>query len=472
MANTPATISASDLKLFGGTQDNGTVAHGMTPNAQSIGTDSDFAWINQGDGGVCISHPTDTNKIITSAATGSIFARNTFDSLVPNPLGGRDTIHDNLPRWHTLSYHLLYGPGALTDTEESASFTIPMALDNERPTDFYTGRCHVYHAVLDWTDLENIKWYTWSPMLAGYVSSANDSLWYAGDIETIALGARDASGNPMLWAGGYSSTSQIPEVWRTYVNPSRPDTIAPKWVPKRTGVPNANVAQIVPDRSDSLTAFLCTSAANKVAHVMKTTNGGTKWIDISGNLPIAPVSAIVIDTLAEMGNPILKNQAIMAATDVGVFVTTNGGVLWSKLGTGLPSVIVTDIKIYKNMLIAAAYGRSLWALDISGLQASPPASVSTAQAESAAPHVDVFPNPVMGSSSFTVRVEAVDYQVTACSLIDESSGSVVSAQIESEGGGAYRVTAPGGGSIMAGAYIVQLFDSGQLVGTGRVSILQ
>jgi photosystem II stability/assembly factor-like uncharacterized protein len=464
MANTPSTIAASDLKVLGGTQDNGTVAHGLTSRSQSFATDSDFAWINQGDGGVIALLPTDSNKMVTSAAIGGIFARNTLDSLVPNPLGGHDTTHDTLPRWHTLSYRLLYGPHGLTDTNESAAFVIPLALDEERPTDLYTGRCHVYHAVLDWSDLENTKWYTWSPAIAGDV--ADDSLWYYGDIETIALGPRDDAGNPMIWAGGFSAINGA-EVWRTYVNPARADTTPPKWVSKKTGVPAVNVAQIVPDRGDSLTAFLCTSAAAKVDHVMKTINGGTKWTDISGNLPESPVSAIVIDTLAEQGNPLLKNQAIMAATDVGVYVTTNGGAQWEQLGTGLPHMIVTDLKIYKNMLIASVYGRSLWALDISGLQAVPAGVASNVSSD--IPPISIFPNPVIGSQAFSVSLTPNERPVTSCLLIQESSGQEFDATIQNNAAGSYNILPAT--KLSSGAYLVQIFNENQLIGQGRVSII-
>jgi hypothetical protein len=465
MVSTPATISASDLRIMGGTQDNGTLVHGLTANNQTFGTDSDFAWVCQGDGGVTLSHPTDTNKIIATAGIGQIFARNTLDSLVPTPLGTKDTTHDNLPRWHALSTLLLYGPRAITDTTESAAFTVPMALDAVNGTDLYTGRCHVYHAVLDWTDLESTKWYKWSPVLAG--NTTNDSEWYYGDVETIAVGVRDASGNPMLWAGGYSSTSGT-EVWRTSVNPARADTVAPTWISKKGSVPNANIAQIVPDRSDSMTAFLCTSAATNVAHVMKTTNGGTKWTNISGNLPIAPVSAIVIDTLAEQGNPVSKNQCIIAGTDVGVYVTTNGGAAWAQLGDGMPHSIVSDLKIYKNMLVASVYGRSLWALDISNLQAAP--SDVEAQAGSAAPRVSIFPNPVVGNESFSVSASGSGQPITGCRLIEESSGEEFGAKLENNGDGSCSVSPAS--DLVSGAYIVQLFDGNQIMGQGRVSIVR
>ncbi len=464
MANTPEPLSASDLKVLGGTQDNGTVAHGLTSKFLSFETDSDFAWIGQGDGGMTAAYPHDSNKLVCSAAIGAIFARNTLDSLVPNPLGGHDTIHDTLPRWHTLSYRLLYGSKALTDTNESASFVIPLALDNERPADLYTARCHVYHAVLDWNDLENTKWYRWSPVLAG---NANDSLWYYGDIESLSLGVRDAAGNPMLWAGGYYLAAS-PKLWRTTVDPTRNDTTPPHWVSIVTGLPTAIISSIVPDRSDSMTAFVSSIAASTGPHVLKTTNGGKKWISISSNLPATPVSAIVIDSFAEHGNPLLKNQVMIAGTDIGVYVTTDGGADWAQLGTGLPHSIVSDIAIYKNMLIASTHGRSAWALDISDLQAAPLSVVE--QDGNRAPSISIFPNPVVRNESFSVRAATGTNTITTCRLIEEASGRDFDAPLERHDDGSYVVSP--GSDLSPGAYIVELFNGNQVVGEGRVSIVQ
>ncbi len=467
MANTPATISATDLRLFGGTQDNGTVGHGLTPNAQTFGTDSDFAWINAGDGGVSISHPTDTNKLISSLQLGVIFARNTLDSLVPIPLGMKDTTHDTRPRWHTLSYRLAFGPKALTDTEESCGFVAPIALDDEHPTDLYTGRCHVYRATIDWTDLENTVWHRWSPTLAGVLT--NDSQWYYGDVETIAIGPEDGAGHPMLWAGGYNGSNGTAAVWRTTLDPARQDTVAPNWISVNTGVPQADVSQIVPDRSDSLTAFLTTVFAGNIPRVLRTTDGGAHWTSISGNLPLtAPASALVIDTLAEQGNPLLKNQILIVGTDVGVFTTTNGGQQWEQLGAGMPHAIVSDLKIYKNMLIAATHGRSLYAMDISALV---PGALGVKRApESALSQVTAFPNPVQGGTEFEIALGLNSQPVTSCKLIEESSGEEFGAKLEHNGDGSYAISPPS--SLSPGAYIVQLFAGNQLVGQGRVSIVR
>jgi len=463
MANTPSTISASDLKVFGGTQDNGTVGHGLTP-------DADFAWINHGDGEVAVSHPTDPNKLITSLQFGVIFARNAIDSLVPDPLSMRDTTHDSRPRWHTLTYRLLKAPHPLTDTEEAVAWTAPIALDENNTSSFYTGRCRVYRAFLDWNDLENTTWKTWSPAIEG--DTAQDSRWYLGDIESIAIGPRDGSGNPMLWAGGYGvipNVRTVPNIWRTTVDPTRNDTTPPHWIPVRNNLPSYTVSSIVPDRSDSLTAFVTLAAAASTGHVWRTTTGGKKWINISSNLPsTAPVSVLVIDTLNEHGDPRLKNQVLIIATDVGVFATTNGGAQWAQLGTVLPHVIISDLKIYKNMLIAATHGRSLYAIDISGLQGVP-ASVSNASAN-AAQSVIAYPNPIVPGTKFTVRMTNGLAASGECRCINEASGIVTPLPFERVSDEECTIMAPR--SLSAGAYIIQFLDRDGIHAEGRLSIVR
>lgn len=103
-----------------------------------------------------------------------------------------------------------------------------------------------------------------------------------------------------------------------------------------------------------------------VPHVYRSTDFGAHWLDLSSNLPDAPVNALVVD----------PNDAntIYVATDVGVYVTqaittcasTN---CWNALGTGLPNAPVVGLQAAAalstgdgraGMLRAATYGRGLW----------------------------------------------------------------------------------------------------------------
>jgi hypothetical protein len=92
--------------------------------------------------------------------------------------------------------------------------------------------------------------------------------------------------------------------------------------------------------------------------IFKTTNAGQSWINISGNLPNIPLNWITLDPL----NP----DFLYLATNAGVFVATDGGVVnekWHSLGTGLPHVPVTQLTIVPGPnLMAATYGRNVWML--------------------------------------------------------------------------------------------------------------
>jgi hypothetical protein len=253
----------------------------------------------------------------------------------------------------------------------------------------------------------------------------------------------------MLWAGGYIYQTPSSSLWRTVYDADRADTVAPTWIKVNAGLPGTTISSIVPDRSDSLTAFVTTlgSQATDNQHVLMTTDGGAHWTNISGNLPHAPVSAMVIDTAAEQGDPTLKNHCLIVASDVGVYVTTDGGAHWSALGDNLPNVAVGDVQIYKNLLIAATHGRSLYAMDITSLRAAIAGVPRVAEAE-----VAVYPNPVVRGNAVTIQ-NSVSGSIK---LVYEVAGtaSVLTTSIDA---GNARVTIPA--TTAAGAYMLQFRDS-------------
>lgn len=98
--------------------------------------------------------------------------------------------------------------------------------------------------------------------------------------------------------------------------------------------------------------------------VFKTTNGGTNWVNISYNLPNIPVNCIKYVPLTGQ---------IMAATDVGIYILNSGASTWSNYSLGLPNVIVSDIEfnIPLNKVYVSTFGRGIWESNlsiVSGLQ--------------------------------------------------------------------------------------------------------
>jgi len=125
-------------------------------------------------------------------------------------------------------------------------------------------------------------------------------------------------------------------------------------------LPNRAVTAIVVHLTASSTAYVTFSGFNLGSavpgHVFRTTDSGTTWIDVSGNLPDTPVNDVVID-------PDLANT-LYVATDVGVFRSSDGGVTWSTLVSGLPRVAVLALRLHRpsRILRAATHGRGVWDL--------------------------------------------------------------------------------------------------------------
>jgi photosystem II stability/assembly factor-like uncharacterized protein len=122
---------------------------------------------------------------------------------------------------------------------------------------------------------------------------------------------------------------------------------------KLSGLPNRGISKIVvmPDSAQDVYAAI---NGFGTGHVFHSTNGGSTWTDLSGNLPDTPIDSILVD-------PALLNT-IYAATDTGVYYTTNNGTTWATLGTGLPNVVVQDILMYSptRTIRVITHGRGAW----------------------------------------------------------------------------------------------------------------
>ena len=170
-------------------------------------------------------------------------------------------------------------------------------------------------------------------------------------------------------------------------------------------LPNRAVTQIAVDPVNPRIAFATFSGfnfgADTLGHVFKTTDGGTTWVPINGNLPNTPVNDIVID-------PGLANT-LYVATDVGVLQTTDGGATWSTLVPGLPRVAVLSLKLRaaSRTLRAATHGRGVWDLRLPGPTLPPDFALST-------------PTP---SRTVTAGVSAT-YTVTVSSVNAPFTGAV------------------------------------------------
>lgn len=117
------------------------------------------------------------------------------------------------------------------------------------------------------------------------------------------------------------------------------------------GTPHVQDLQV--DPGNSLCAYAVINKFNTGGTVFRTTNGGTSWTNISGNLPNEPVWSLQIGT---------SSGTLYIGADDGVYVTANFGATWARLGTGLPNAQVFQLELNSNLHIlgAATHGRGMW----------------------------------------------------------------------------------------------------------------
>jgi photosystem II stability/assembly factor-like uncharacterized protein len=116
-------------------------------------------------------------------------------------------------------------------------------------------------------------------------------------------------------------------------------------------------------------SFNTGGATPQESHVFLSNDGGATWTGIDGmtaagpsanGLPDVPVNDVLID-------PTTSNaQRIFVGTDIGVFVTTDGGASWSRENTGFANTAVVRLKMQVNPtthaweLFAFTHGRSVY----------------------------------------------------------------------------------------------------------------
>ena len=130
------------------------------------------------------------------------------------------------------------------------------------------------------------------------------------------------------------------------------------FVLSNSGLPNKTITSIYihPDSSDVALVTMSGFGGNKIH---KTTNGGANWFSIYGNLPDSPIN----DGMFYYPN--FATNIILAATDVGVFMTTNNGTNWTELADGLPNTVAMhmDYNSASGKLRLGTHGRGTWELN-------------------------------------------------------------------------------------------------------------
>ncbi|HRH46857.1 MAG TPA: hypothetical protein PKY82_34745, partial [Pyrinomonadaceae bacterium] len=110
---------------------------------------------------------------------------------------------------------------------------------------------------------------------------------------------------------------------------------------------------------DKGTAYIATTRYKFNDHrpgLYKTTDYGASWTKIDNGIPADAFTRVVREDD-------VRKDLLFAGTELGLYISWDGGKNWSPFQLNLPITPITDLRIHKGNLIASTSGRSFWILD-------------------------------------------------------------------------------------------------------------
>jgi Calx-beta domain len=291
-------------RYLGGAQDNGSL---LGSNDAGV---NGWSHVFGGDGGYVAVDPTDPNVLYVE--TQGINVQKSVDggaSFAPATTG-------------------------ISDTAADALFIVPLVMDPSAPRRLWLGTRRLWRS---------------ADAAAGW-QAASPALDAAGKVSAVAV---DPSDSDRVLAG--LSTGSI----HRSQNATSADA-GSSWpaVRPREGY----VTWLAFDPSSSGVAY-ATYAGFGGQHVWKSIDGGAAWSPIGGSgagrLPDIPVHSIVVGPT--------QASILYLGTDLGVFVSVDGGETWMVENTGFATVVTESLAITAGAaprLFAFTHGRGAWRVNL------------------------------------------------------------------------------------------------------------
>jgi photosystem II stability/assembly factor-like uncharacterized protein len=324
--------------VYGGTQDNSTIGGpSRTRNSSGI-TNADWFITTGGDGFQSRVDPEDPNIVYSESQYGYLvrYDRRTGEEfgIQPQPAKGEMSLRWNWdspliisPHSHTRLYfaaNRLFRSDDRGDSWRAISGDLTRQIDRNQLE--VMGKIWSVDAVA-----KNASTSLYGNCVALSESPLKEGMLYVGTDDGLIHVTEDGGQN-----------------WRK--------------IEKFTGIPERTyVSRIVTSQHDVnlvYASFDNHKMADFAPYLIKSNDAGKTWVSIVGNLPAnGPVLAIAEDHV--------DPDILFVGTEFGVFFTIDGGKKWIQFKGGLPVIPVRDIAVQKreNDLVLATFGRGFYVLD-------------------------------------------------------------------------------------------------------------
>ena len=306
----------SFYRLSSSKSSTGRLLGGAQDNATFYYDGTAWSTVFGGDGMDNYLDPADDNFILGSSQYGNFYYST-----------------DGGPNW--------YGTTANINSE-NAEWTSPLIADYNSPGVLYAG-------------FENVTMsydggYTWSAI------SNFPSGFYPNEISTLAV---SNSNSNVIYAG-----KRVRYEYSVPGSVYKTNDGGATWIDITAGLPDSlYYTSIEISETDENIAYISMAQFSAGNKIFKTGNGGATWQNISYNLPNLPVNCVKY---------IPGTEALLAATDIGIYILESGSTVWENKSSGLPNVIVSDIEFNEtlNKAYICTFGRGIWATDLNLLVSS------------------------------------------------------------------------------------------------------